>query len=228
MHEYTEKLLNQSKTVNAFKPDNYTENLLQQFQNAYGIHLNNINDLFTPTFFNSFDRWLIDREQAGTEYISLLDRLGLDFDSVNCIEFGKGQCDSVVKMCNTRIITPYTEGLEHFNKRVLKIDNYYAINGLFTIVTNDHYYVITGKKVMTQNVYSESELLGWESIHNYGDDIIVGAYGSVYDRDKEQKINELKKIKDKLEKRYIEKYDVNGDTYCYVVASKTKKRKKIK
>lgn len=227
MHEYTTKFLKQYQNMYDFKLDNYTEKLLQQFQNAYGIQLSCIYDLITPTLLNTFDRWLIEREQQGIEYTLLLDKLGLNFDSFDCIEFGKGQCDSVVKNFNTRIFTPYTEGLEYLNKRVVKIDRYYADEiGIFTTVINGHYYVVSGQTVMTQNVYQKNELKDWDSLHHISNDIIVGAYGSVYDRDKEEKINELKKLRDKLDRKHIEEYNVNRDKYYYVVASKTRNRKK--
>ena len=52
---------------------------------------------------------------------------------------------------------------------------------------------------MTQNPYTTIEIRNWEDLHNSGEsDIIVGVYGSIYDKDIESKLKQIQELEEKL------------------------------
>lgn len=82
---------------------------------------------------------------------------------------------------------------------------------------------------MTQNPYTTIEIRNWEDLHNSGEsDIIVGVYGSIYDKDIESKLKQIQELEEKLNGSYIREDAVIGDTYSYAIASKRKVKTPVK
>ena len=74
---------------------------------------------------------------------------------------------------------------------------------------------------MTQNPISNISILGWENLHNSGNnDIIIGIYGDIHDKDIDAKKKTIDEIKAKLiSTDYIEDYEKDDDRYFYVIGS---------
>lgn len=80
---------------------------------------------------------------------------------------------------------------------------------------------------ITQNPFSISNIKNWDQLHNNGDMITVGVYGSTFDKDINSKIDQLKHLKEKLmDSTYYEYYVTEDDMYCYTISSKPKTLKK--
>ena len=82
---------------------------------------------------------------------------------------------------------------------------------------------------MTQNPYTPVEIRNWENLHNSGNhNIIVGVYGSIYDKDIETKIRQLESLKQRLTDSFKEEQYVIDDTYCYAIASERMVKRLVK
>lgn len=80
---------------------------------------------------------------------------------------------------------------------------------------------------MTQNPYNQGNIKNWELLHNNGENITVGVFGSIYDKDADAKIKQLKDLRDKC--KYIkEEYAAYNGSYYYAIASARKVRIKTR
>lgn len=79
------------------------------------------------------------------------------------------------------------------------------------------------RRFLTHNPYDQVCIRNWEQLHNAGENITVGVFGSIYDKDIEQKIRQLKALRDKMTDGYFkEDYVTSEDSYCYAVSSARK------
>ena len=82
---------------------------------------------------------------------------------------------------------------------------------------------------MTQNPYTPVEIRNWENLHNSRNhNIIVGVYGSIYDKDIETKIRQLESLKQRWTDSFKEEQYVIDDTYCYAIASERMVKRLVK
>jgi len=213
--------------------DNYKIYLLKQFKDSQGIKSNLSEE---KCYMIDFVPWIIQQKSIGNNYTEFLKYLELPFDNYDCAEVGKSEFDSVVKPYRTTIITPYTEGFEI-------IDSTRIINGTFevqgttpTIIRQADNQIISRtipqtsiRTYMTQNPYNQSDIANWYRLHNSKEaGIILGAYGSIYDKDIEEKIEGLEQIKDNLEDDIQEAYEELNGEYYYVLSSNIKVKRKTK
>lgn len=213
--------------------NSYIFNLIEQYKKATGTV--NI-DMNSIEFQKDFSAWLARNKVIGDIYLNMLESRGINFDTEKCAEIGKGKYDSIVTPYYTSIITPYTEGLEKLEDigQIIK-SNFNVIDNTPTIYEDK--IVVLPKTInpneintfMTQNPYLKSNINGWSNIHNNPNynGIILGVYGSTDDKDKESKLEELRKIRKQLDEPYVEEEIINGSHYCYMVATDilAKKRK---
>lgn len=209
----------------------YILNLIEQYKKATGT--TNI-DLESIAFLKDFNAWIARNKVIGDIYLGMLENRGILFDTEKCAEVGKGKDDSIVTPYYTSIITPYTKGLKKLEGKIIKstfniVDNtpiIYESKGITLPKTINPNEINT---FMTQNPYIETNLNDWAKLHNNPNynGIILGVYGSSEDKDKETKIDELRKIRKLLDEPYIEEELINNSHYCYVVATDvlTKKRR---
>ena len=205
--------------------NNYKE-LLNQFKNARGVK--NI-DVNSAEFIKDFSNWIEERQMIGKRYLNRIKKLGLYQDSLHCAEVNKGINDSITIGDNTKLITPYIDSsLLYDSNRVIEGDFYVNKQYVFPFVSNDDVLmkVISSKDVntyMTNNPYSFDMIDGWDALNNSRhNDIIVGVYGNAYDKDRQDKIEELLRFRKRL--RNISEIDYTiGDRYFYVVASSKNK-----
>ena len=211
----------------------YFNYLYEQFRHAKGLDKIDVSSM---EFLKDFSNWLKEMQERGKLYINFLESIGINIDNYDIAEIGKGKSDSIVQDLTTTIITPYPEGLDRngFNYCRLITAKFKIYDGVPALLNKD----MNGNKIldtlsptmfntfMTQNPYTPKHIEYWDELHNKSDKrIIIGVFGSMYDKDSVDKINKLNEFKRKLDGSYQEDYITDGDTYSYVIASdKLKKR----
>lgn len=210
--------------------EQYLNNLIEQFRLATGSK--NV-DSKSAQFINEFSDWIKSCQSMGEEYTYFLDYMGFRFADADCAEVGKGDYDSVVKPFETTIITSATPIKKVNSDRIIKgnmrvyesvpvlVRDYKGGNQLEQIPSD----II--RTYMTQNPFTSSSFLGWENLHNSGENnIILGIYGSIYDKDIEARIKQLNSLKDKLTcGDYKEDYSVFNGSYFYAIGSDRRVKK---
>ena len=208
--------------------EKYLENVIRQFK-----HANNIRgvDSNSSGFKSEFNAWLNERKTHEDEYLKFLYYMELySISDSKTSEIGKGTFDTIVKDFDTTIITPYSKG-------IILSDMSRIINANFKVCENEPILERIEKgniqvnpinsptplTFMTQNPYTPDLIDNWEQLHNsQKHNILVGIYGSIYDKDIKTKTSQLEEFIQKLNKPYNEEHTVIGDTYCYAVASENK------
>lgn len=207
--------------------------LIEQFKQANGIKRS---DEKSQLFISEFTEWIKERQDISTTYIELLDYMGLSyFATPSVVEVGKGSVDSIVMPYDTLIITPYSRFLEELNTE----NNKRVTNAYFKVVNGKPFKVFPSDEAilrpikncddltfMTQNPYTPKCIKNWDQLHNNSiNDIIVGVYGNIHEKDAETKIKQLKQFRDRLSEPFNEDYIIALDRYCYVIASDRKQKK---
>lgn len=211
--------------------ERYMNNLINQFALAKGIENA---DIDSKEFIKEFSDWVKEQEAIGSEYLSILKEFGFNIDDSNSTEVGKGKYDSVVKDLSTTIITPdYTLLYRGFKNRIINGDinvlNGYPMLINYTSMGNImSKYFINLNTYITQNPFSSSNILGWDKIHNSGNNIIIGSYGKIYDKDKNKKIGELIEFRNRLQNDFICENIISGDTYINILGSNPKVKRLVK
>ena len=196
--------------------DEYLNLLILQFKKAKGINKVDINSI---EFMQEFQYWLQQRSDMIKYYQKLLNFMHLSYKTSHTAEVGKGYFDSVVSPFETTIITPYQEGFEKEQPRIINSALY---------ISKGNPYVFQGNELnkapdkietfMTQNPYEIDNIRFWEQLPS----IIVGIYGNIRDKDKKEKERILKDLKAKMSDLSIENGGCVNDTYYYVITNDTK------
>jgi hypothetical protein len=201
--------------------ERYIDNLTNQYIEATGeIFV----DFGSRQFVEIFNYWLRERKEKGETYLKFLEYMGLyGFDDEQCAETDKGYYDTVVENCRTTIITPFSEVMENRMPGRKIVKGYMSVidelpifyDGVRRDFISNNYI----NRYMTQNPYSPELIRGWGRLHDSGNvDIIVGVYGKNSDKDKEQKLLMLQKLRREVLFR-DDKYDlayVDGWYYAAV------------
>lgn len=209
--------------------DKYLKRLIGQFKNATGT--NNI-DINSEEFIQEFRIWINERKSMEHRYSSFIEYMGVPSVISECsVEIGKGKFDSIALETTIPMITPYYEGITAIDNRIITADfivysgtptilRHYKNRKQFEVVDTRYF-----KRFITQNPYEQSCISNWEQLHNRGHNITVGIFGSVYDKDIELKLKQIKTLSDKLnDNSYVEEYTTDADLYYYAISS-TKKVK---
>ena len=193
----------------------YILKLIVQFHKAVGT---DISKWDTPDFIIEFSEWLKENKKVVEEYSEFLECLGINFYDFITVEIGKGKYDSIVKP-ETTLISPFAK----------EPSELFLMENMPLIISKEGIFKADDINLfLTHNPYSEEEISNWYKIHNNGlQDISVGVYGKIYDQDKKEKIDMLKKLIQKLNDDIKEEYSTNKDNYFYNVSSKRKVLKKI-
>lgn len=215
--------------------ERYLKKLIEQFKQATGTK--NV-DTNSQEFISEFESWIRQRQLEGNEYLGLLDYMELSkVSDPATAEIGKGQFDTLVKDLDTTIITPYSKGIIIPDSRRIITSDFRVYEGTPVLMRQtekgttkiDPITSASTLTFMTQNPYTPTQIANWEQLHNGREnDIIVGIYGSVYDKDTESKIKQIEDLRDRLDDSYKEEYAVVGDTYCYAIASERKVKRLVK
>lgn len=200
----------------------YLKKLFRQFKQANGIKDKSAK---LEDFKEEFNKFIFTRQIIGEHYIYLLDNLNLEYEGSEVAETNKGCFDSVVIPYGTTLITPYYYRLS--KARVIPREFVSALGHPILLEETE-----VGNKVqeikpnvfktfMTQNPYTIYDLDYWDKLHNMGVyNIIVGMYGNVYDKDKEEKLDLMRNILQNLDEDIITDYDTLGDEYFCLIGSK--------
>ena len=198
----------------------YIENICKQYQAATGVRTI---DLFSKQFWDEFKSWISERQEMGKTYIELLKHMGFsEFDSSYCAETNKGLLDTVVRDYSTTIITPYFASFQKQIDEERIVKGYMSIVSGFPVLFSDGFRgtEIPGiNSYMTQNPYSPLFIQDWDKLHRSGRyNIIVGAYGKVYDNDKYQKEQMISKLVERIDSSDIvyDSFEYEDDYYTVV------------
>lgn len=162
--------------------------LFKQFCAAYGIKKVDYND---TKLINAFQEWYMEEKyHQDIFYDKTLKDMRLDFNNQRTVEVGKTIFDSIVLPYETKIVTPYGDGFEKLNERVIVANLKFYGNFPTFVQENDHMThaipVDLYQMFMTQNPYSRKEITNWNKFPFQ--DVIVGAYGDVNDCDRQDKM----------------------------------------
>ena len=207
----------------------YLNKLIEQFKRAKGIKYADVN---SKEFMNEFEEWLSSRKIVGCDFAEFIDCMACYPTVFNgeTVEVGKGIRDTISLDCNIGVITPYSEGLDTMNPGIV-IANFEVQNdGFPTISRNSGNGIIYGgvdisrvRRFLTHNPYDAGCIRNWERLHNNKENITVGVFGSIYDKDMEQKIRQIQELKNKMVLySFKESYDTSGENYYYAVSSTRK------
>ena len=214
------------------------EQLLEQYKKVNGINNLSLKDLKSDIFCKEFKEWLLERKRYGNRYIDFLYDMDGRILERTTAEVGKTELDSLVIPFDTTIISPYEfKKLENrerlINSKFLVYEEkpvlYFDRQEQPTIVVLPERRIDT---FMTQNPYTFYSVKYWSDLHNSGNyDILLGVYGSIYDKNIKRNLEILKYVKDRLI-LFDYKYDINhdGDIYYGALVSdfKEKKHQKVK
>ena len=215
----------------------YASLLVGQFKRATGIKST---DLDSEESINEFKNWLITRRNISKHYLSMLDSMNISrIYERETAEVGKGCVDSIVIPYDTTIMSEYTNGIIMVEKSRIIPSGMIVVEGTpvaFNIdkesretsslntskVKTSTKYKDSFSTFMTQNPYVDMNIACWEQLHNSGRyNIVVGVYGSTYDKDIDAKIKRIKELESKLSLPYVKESGTVGDAYCYTVASES-------
>ena len=167
--------------------------------------------------------WLAERKKISERYLMLLAYMGIEYDHPMTAEIGKSFFDTAVYDKRTTLITPYTAWLNP--RRTIKAE--------FKVTSQNEKGIETSPLrnidcIMTQNPYRKENIKNWEELFNKFElTTAIGIYGNIFDKDAEEKIKMLEKIKKSLTCKYkIDGYRTN-DEYAYAITSR-RVYKKIK
>jgi hypothetical protein len=205
----------------------YLSKLIEQFKSATGVNHVDIN---SEEFIREFSEWIIVRKKLRNHYNSFIEYMDV-YPKINgkTVEVDKGIFDSIALDSNMTMITPYPDGVNKAKGDLIKA-TFTVYEGIPVVVKNKNgvnnlEFLDTSfiNRFITQNPYDISHIKNWEQLHNKGQNITVGIFGSIYDKDISQKISELKEFKKGFkDDNFSEDYVTENDMYCYALSSSRK------
>lgn len=208
--------------------EKYLKNLVEQFKQATGTK--NV-DTNSQAFISEFSEWVKSRKLIGQDYTSFIEYMDVhpSVISEESVEIGKGKHDTIALDTGIHMITPYSEGIQRTDAEIITAD-FAVYKGTPVMIKHNkgenQYEIIDTQYVrrfLTHNPYEQSCIRDWEQLHNKGENITVGIFGSVYDKDIESKIEQIKSLRDRMTNGdFKEDYITSGDSYCYAVSSARK------
>jgi len=201
----------------------YFKKMINQFKSSEG--LKNI-DINSERFLKEFYEWLDYRNKIREDYSLFFDYIINDGNNQKLIEVGKGKFDSILLNRKAIMITPYIEELKNISKSKIIKGNLIVNKTPIIIDENNQkrdlsfYGIEENIRFITQNPYSEKDIDNWDQLQN---NITLGVYGSVYDKDINEKLKYLEYLESKLYSSYRKEHTIIGDTYCCAITSNDKK-----
>ena len=200
--------------------EEYLIKLIKQFKQAIGIKHVDIN---SEEFVTEFSEWIRARQKIGAKYCSFIEYMGVNPEIGNSsVEIGKGKLDSIVLDTDIPMITPYSDIIDRPSDEIITAE-FRVYNGTPMIIKDGKLQMLDTEYIgrfITQNPYESSCLINWEQLHNRGDNISVGIYGSIYDEDISKKIRQIESLKSNLTgDSFKEEYATEGDSYYYAISS---------
>ena len=165
--------------------------------------------------------WLDLRQSQGKIYLNFIKEIvGNSEINEYGVEVNKGGLDTITNNTPIAMISEYPYGLSSL-KRVTN-GTFLVQNGMPKIKYSNGNTepILEYFNYITQNPYNKDYIKGLDTLHNLGESITLGIYGSTYDSDILKKKRELSFLEDKLVEPFISEGTTLGDNYFYVVTSK--------
>lgn len=209
------------------KNKEYLYNLAMQYKAATGSK--NI-DLNSPEFIKEVIQWAQRRQISGHYILKLLDAIGVDYDTPQLVEIGKGTYDTLVYPYDTTIITPYTSSFTSPRPSDGKVitEQFKVIDSAPILVNNNDatdFRIINPAEInmyMISNPYTKNSIYDLIQLHTKKDTgIIFSIHGKINDKDREEKVKMLNELKSGLLITHSirEEYAYGGDNYWNVVVT---------
>ena len=165
--------------------------------------------------------WLDLRQSQGKIYLNFIKEIvGNSEINEYGVEVNKGGLDTITNNTPIAMISEYPYGLSSLKK--VTNGTFLVQNGMPKIKYSNGNTepVLEYFNYITQNPYNKDYIKGLDTLHNLGESITLGIYGSTYDSDILKKKRELSFLEDKLVEPFISEGTTLGDNYFYVVTSK--------
>lgn len=208
--------------------EKYLNKLIEQFKSATGFKNVDVN---SREFIEEFCEWLVKYRKIMKDYTSFVEQMEVHPTVIGreSVEIGKGIFDSIALDIGDYMITPYFEGIKRTDSGIINAD-FYVYAGAPTIIRHnkggDQLEIVNTqyiRRFITHNPYEQSCIRNWEQLHNVGENITVCIFGSIYDKDIEQKTRQIDALRDSMtDNSFKEDYTTEKDNYYYVVSSTRK------
>ncbi len=165
--------------------------------------------------------WLDLRQSQGKIYLNFIKEIvGNSEINEYGVEVNKGGLDTITNNTPIAMISEYPYGLSSLKK--VTNGTFLVQNGMPKIKYSNGNTepILEYFNYITQNPYNRNYIKGLDTLHNLGESITLGIYGSTYDSDILKKKRELSFLEDKLVEPFISEGTTLGDNYFYVVTSK--------
>lgn len=165
--------------------------------------------------------WLDLRQSQGKIYLNFIKEIvGNSEINEYGVEVNKGGLDTITNNTPIAMISEYPYGLSSLKK--VTNGTFLVQNGMPKIKYSNGNTepILEYFNYITQNPYNKDYIKGLDTLHNLGESITLGIYGSTYDSDILKKKRELSFLEDKLVEPFISEGTTLGDNYFYVVTSK--------
>lgn len=169
--------------------------------------------------FSEFVKYLETLDSQTKSYRKYLSYLGIEINIPSTIELDKGLFDSVA-LDNTLRVSKFIptkleslgltkKGLLIENDEVIIINSNKMVERPFvdTLITHNPYVPID---ISTFNKFAQSRR------------IAIGVYGSIYDKDKDYKLEEMEKLSKKIMVPLDVEFDIDNQNYFLVIMNKQK------
>lgn len=190
--------------------EEYMQKLMQQYIQAYDLYLI---ERTSSEFLNGFVSYLQEMKLIGKEYYKLLENMGCDVDISSTAELNKGVHDSIAKK-NTTIISPYAGTMQRDNCELIITDGSVS-------TTSNRINVESINTFITQNPLTSADINLIERIISLGKyKVFIALYGKNTEKDIEEKILNLKYLKDIYHDSLREVNQKTDNQYLYMLMSK--------
>ena len=192
--------------------------LFKQYCDARGLDINNMDNMYS----NEFVDWIVQNKSLLGIYINYLNELGFDYPTDDVVEIGKGEYDSISHH-GANVISSFAGTLGKNNSRL------FVDRGIPLILKQNGIVIPKEHIILTHNPYFESEILGWYSIHNFGEkNISVGMFGKLDDEDTSKKVRLLEQLSKQMTDDYSFDYDTSdGNYFCSLNSKRYIKKKNL-
>lgn len=192
--------------------------LFKQYCEASGLDMNSVDNMYSKDFID----WVIQNKNLLDNYMDYLCALGFNYQANDVAEIGKGEYDSISQRGVT-VISEFAKTLGRTNSRMF-IDI-----GIPLIFRKSEIVIPKEHIILTHNPYFESEILGWNHIHNSGSkNISIGMFGKLEDEDTSKKIKILEQLSKQMSDDYSLDYDTSeGNYFCSLNSKRYIKRKTL-
>lgn len=201
----------------------YYTNLYKLYCYTHDITYNEKNIQHDSEFYC----WLRELYTQKSNFQDYLGYLDLDIRPTTAIEIGKGASDSFGPE-NVTIVSKYGSTIPGQTSKSLSVfsDTPYIVS------KNGIEYVDAGSLFLTHNPFldAQDEILNLAKLHQSGSAVCIGMYGSIYEKNKQERIESLRKLSGRIGDSmgfYSDSY--NGEYYaCIKSEFKIKKLEKTR